>query len=671
MKKSILLSLICVFLLNNVCAQIQDTSSVPKLSDVSEDTLSKKELHKLKVAKRNFHYNILGGPSFSPDFGFLVGGSALMTFRMNPKDTTMRRSVVPAAMAFLFNGGLNIQVKPQLFFKDDRFRIFGQFTYKNTQENFYGIGYSTNKNYTRSDTTSQYRYSGIQINPWFLFRIKDTDFFIGPQIDLNYDKISNPAEYLVKQSDYKKAGGNVNGYKNFSSGIGFLLTYDTRDIPANPYQGIYLDFRGELSAFDKYFYFGDRPNTKTMQTKQDYIRRYSPYLKKAMDGHIQTSFKFRKKFKIKEIQPLTTDEITTVSSILGKQYDKIKIIIHSFYGQLGESVQFRQANLQSETFQGVYTEAFAGSGESAIVKLVHQIYNANKGALILLDEPEVSLHPSAQQQLIYFLLQKTLEKGLQVVFATHSPLMIEGLPKEAIVLLVQTPEGVFSPRCSVLPEFVFQDIGYNVEKPKILVEDKAAKELLESCLELYNSEAKKSMDIEFHAGGAEDIIKEIVMLSRLKNNKIYFILDGDKHYKNIPDEQTVASSELDSLLKEITGIDVKKLGFIADSGNAQLQLEDEKRNFLKYYSTHTYFLPKATPEEIMWEASQVEKPTYTTLDYKQRICEWVKNDIGNDVHSSDIDTYRKKLCHKLDKEHKDIKSLMNMLLTILDRQRND
>lgn len=434
---------------------------------------------------------------------------------------------------------------------------------------------------------------------------------------------------------------------------------------------IYLDFRGELSAFDKYFYFGDRPNTKTMQTKQDYIRRYSPYLKKAMDGHIQTSFKFRKKFKIKEIQPLTTDEITTVSSILGKQYDKIKIIIHSFYGQLGESVQFRQANLQSETFQGVYTEAFAGSGESAIVKLVHQIYNANKGALILLDEPEVSLHPSAQQQLIYFLLQKTLEKGLQVVFATHSPLMIEGLPKEAIVLLVQTPEGVFSPRCSVPPEFVFQDIGYNVEKPKILVEDKAAKELLESCLELYNSEAKKSMDIEFHAGGAEDIIKEIVMLSRLKNNKIYFILDGDKHYKNIPDEQTVASSELDSLLKEITGIDVKKLGFIADSGNAQLQLEDEKRNFLKYYSTHTYFLPKATPEEIMWEASQVEKPTYTTLDYKQRIYEWVKNDIGNDVHSSDIDTYRKKLCHKLDKEHKDIKSLMNMLLTILDRQRNN
>ena len=50
------------------------------------DTLTSKELRRQRVANRNFHYNILGGPSFSPDFGFLVGGSALMTFRMNPKD---------------------------------------------------------------------------------------------------------------------------------------------------------------------------------------------------------------------------------------------------------------------------------------------------------------------------------------------------------------------------------------------------------------------------------------------------------------------------------------------------------------------------------------------------------------------------------------------------------
>ena len=196
-------------------------------------TLSKRELRRERVAKRNLHYNILGGPSYTPDFGLLVGGSALMTFRMNPSDTTQRRSIVPMAIALMFKGGLNLMTKPQLFFKGDRFRIFGTFSYKNTIENFYGIGYSTNKDYPRGEDTSEYRYSGIQVNPWFLFR-------------LNYDKITKPAAGMIEQPSYIAAGGTEHGYTNFSSGLGFLLTYDTRDVPANAYRGTYLDFRGMM-----------------------------------------------------------------------------------------------------------------------------------------------------------------------------------------------------------------------------------------------------------------------------------------------------------------------------------------------------------------------------------------------------------------------------------------
>ena len=88
----------------------------------SVPALTKKELRKQKVARRNLHYNILGGPSYTPDFGAVLGGSALMTFRINPSDTTQLRSVVPMAIAFMFNGGINLFSKPQLLFKGDRFR---------------------------------------------------------------------------------------------------------------------------------------------------------------------------------------------------------------------------------------------------------------------------------------------------------------------------------------------------------------------------------------------------------------------------------------------------------------------------------------------------------------------------------------------------------------------
>ena len=280
MRKLIIICLASLFAFAGY-AQEQISDSVSGLRP-----LSKKELRRQRVAKRNFHYNILGGPSFSPDFGVLVGGSALMTFRMNAKDTTMQRSVVPAAMAFMFKGGLNIIVKLQLFFKDDRFRIFGQFTYKNTQENFYGIGYDTNKNYVRSDTTSQYRYSGIQINPWFLFRIGESDFFAGPQIDLNYDHITDPAKHLVTQKDYVAAGGKADGYKNFSSGLGFLATYDTRDVPANPYKGVYLDFR--FLMYEKFF----GSETEFYRLELDYRQYKTVGLRKVLAWTVQSKHVF-------------------------------------------------------------------------------------------------------------------------------------------------------------------------------------------------------------------------------------------------------------------------------------------------------------------------------------------------------------------------------------------
>ena len=244
MKRYILSIIALVLFATTFYAQEQTAAA----TNDNVPALTKKELRKQKVARRNLHYNILGGPSYTPDFGAVLGGSALMTFRMNPSDTTQLRSVVPMAIAFMFNGGINLFSKPQLFFKGDRFRIFGKFSYKNTEENFYGIGYNTNKDYVRSDSTSKYRYSGVQINPWFLFRLGNSNIFAGPQIDINNDHLTEPGKFLVDEPSYKEAGGTANGYNNFNSGLGFLLTYDSRDVPANAYRGMYLDFRGMMYA---------------------------------------------------------------------------------------------------------------------------------------------------------------------------------------------------------------------------------------------------------------------------------------------------------------------------------------------------------------------------------------------------------------------------------------
>lgn len=79
-----------------------------------------------------------------------------------------------------------------------------------------------------------------------------------------------------------------------------------------------------------------------------------------------------------------------------------------------------------------YSEAFAGSGEFAVVMLVVGVTEAPPKSLILLDEPEVSLHPGAQRKLMEFLYEQAKINSHQIAISTHAPEIIRSLPASAI-----------------------------------------------------------------------------------------------------------------------------------------------------------------------------------------------------------------------------------------------
>ena len=416
----------------------------------------------------------------------------------------------------------------------------------------------------------------------------------------------------------------------------------------------YIDFREEISAFDKYFYFGIEPHKKT---KQEYIRQRSKNLKKAIDGKLKNDL-------LRSIVNLVPEEVSILSDILDKQYQSVKIIEHKFYSKWGTSVYFSQG-VGDASFSGKYSEAFAGSGESAVAKLVHKIFSAQEGTLLLLDEPEVSLHPGAQKRLLNYILENVRDKGLQVVISTHSPAIVEELPPEAIVVMNQTALNKFDPIPDVFAETAFQYIGHtNIEKPKIIVEDKTAELLVNRALDICNPKAIKSVKVVCHPGGARDLYKEAVVLSRLDATKTYLLLDGDQQ-KELPAGNAVSNSELDQAVLNITGIDVKDLDFVADSGKQSEQLPIEKRKFLDFLKSNCKFLPLNTPEEILWKCS--EKSPHTEIDeskkdaYKKAIADWAKDDAGGDVSSNEIFFCHKKLCNAIPESD----AIMQEIVTIL------
>lgn len=379
----------------------------------------------------------------------------------------------------------------------------------------------------------------------------------------------------------------------------------TRDSPLKK-QVIYLDFRSELSAFDKYFYFGDIKNTKS-KNKQEFIRKKATSLNNVLSGKVPF---IKNRFgQINQVlRDLTDSELKWVSFILGKQYIAGKYLEHKFYRNEGYSVIFN-------TNHAKYSEAFAGSGEVAIVRLVLQVLDANPFSLILLDEPEVSLHPGAQGRLQLFLLEQIKIKKHQVILTTHSPSIVKGLPKEAIKVFYQNPRnGRFLVKENLTPEEAFYHIEFPINTRKnIIVEDVLAQEIVLNVLEKMGEETKNLFNVKFNPGGETVIKKEfITVYCREKNSRDFIFFDGDQkplapHYdwRNFSTND-LSVNFLKGKIKEQTRVDIK---FSVDSGqiggNEQQQLKLLK-SYMDYYRKNVSYLPQRTPEDIIWSDELAE-----------------------------------------------------------------
>jgi hypothetical protein len=249
-----------ILLLASLCGSLRGQTAAPADSTRTSATDSTRTAAKGDDAS-NLRFSILGGPGYTPDFGVLVGGSALLTFSTDPSDPALQRSVLPISFGLTFAKplGVNLMVKPQVFFEGDRVRLFGTYVYKNTNDNYYGVGYGTARHVERGEGSTQYTASSIQVNPVVQLRVGESDFFVGPLYDFITERVSKPGKYVVADPLYTKQGGDSTGLRTRNSGLGFVGSYDTRDVAANAYRGVFLELKvtGYLRALGGQYNFGN------------------------------------------------------------------------------------------------------------------------------------------------------------------------------------------------------------------------------------------------------------------------------------------------------------------------------------------------------------------------------------------------------------------------------
>lgn len=378
-----------------------------------------------------------------------------------------------------------------------------------------------------------------------------------------------------------------------------LPTSGTR-VPPISLKVVHLDFRGELPAFDKYFYFPDpkhlnarnRHHAKKLggkrrqqYRKQDYLRQRSTVLKKEIDknGHA-----------------FAGEELKILCYILQRDYIGGKFLKHSlFHGHEGWTILFNTSQVDR------YSDAFAGSGESAAALLIHNVLNAPQGSLVLLDEPETSLHPRAQQRMLEFLADQSLRKNLQVVMTTHSRYFAECLPQQAIRVLSAESDGI-AIYTNLSTNEALHEIGTLPSGKTILVEDDRAKAVVSAILELEieASQALREFEVIVRSGGTSKIYRDIQAHANSGKQNIFVILDGD-HIPEISippdDELPQGKKALEKLIGQLTK------GNNTDGPDLKFVDESEATKYIQFLRRSVKYLPELTPEHLVWNTDAAEE----------------------------------------------------------------
>lgn len=132
MFRYLLIYMACLLFAFSVKAQGISNDTIPKEvlmldgKPMTEKQIQRyhKQLHKDSIrANKRIWWSILGGPSYTPEASFGVGGAVLASFRLNKNDTISQRSFIPAGFNITLNGTFVFAGAGTLFFNENRFRI--------------------------------------------------------------------------------------------------------------------------------------------------------------------------------------------------------------------------------------------------------------------------------------------------------------------------------------------------------------------------------------------------------------------------------------------------------------------------------------------------------------------------------------------------------------------
>jgi hypothetical protein len=304
---------------------------------------------------------------------------------------------------------------------------------------------------------------------------------------------------------------------------------------------------------------------------------------------------------------LDTEALGWISYILGRKYAKITVVGHRAFKVSGTTALMQTEHLS-------YSEAWAGSGEFAVVQLIMSVAACEEKTLLLLDEPEVSLYPGAQVRLMDFLRRMAVDKKLQVVLSTHSPAVIQDLPADAIKVLDRSADGRMQLRSQASsPSEAFVALQHGFHRKTVVVEDRLAAEIVKHVLRRSGGASKlAALDVKYLKGGATILRSRLLPDWALEGRQdVLIVLDGDMKFDRPPKSEDIPDAGLEEHVKRILAVKNLNKHVVANSGGIP---NSDLRTIIDWCRDFVRFLPGEEPD--VWLAKIIEPAAQVLGDGK-------------------------------------------------------
>lgn len=266
------------------------------------------------------------------------------------------------------------------------------------------------------------------------------------------------------------------------------------------------------------------------------------------------------------------------------------------------------SNQSSSKRNSYYSEKNFSLGELCVLKLLRQLEKCPNGALVLIDELELALHPRAQIRLFEHLQEMSKDKGLTTIFSTHSVNLIKTAQRQCIHFIERIGDTT-TLHAGCFPTFVLGQISFQEENSPdivVFVEDERAQGIVDEfvrhvIIEKYANKPRPSV-VVVPIGTIQSVISMLSRASALLPPRVaYFgLLDQDAKTEYI---SSLEKSKNHKQLEKIREVE-KKLAFLPwtpEVGMCQHfynSLQQRERDLQNYFGDQRITLSNINTEEF-------------------------------------------------------------------------